>query len=151
MDRLKRVTGIEEFRLGQRYYWLKGRTYRGPLECREIQFKEDCVKFAAPGSDFVVGSFNWRSRYIHAADVATSCRVFFDLPGRVLRSILDLRVKLHLERKRVRGFNQCCGNCEFWCPSLEVCRNGKNELEWGAPMPAASTAWCQWFQRAIRG
>lgn len=150
MDRLKRITRLEEFRLGGRYYWLKGGTYRGPFEVREIHFKEDYVMMASPRSDFVVSCFSWRDRYVHAADVALSCRVFHDLPDRVLRSLLDLRVRLRLSRKRVRGFNQCCGNCEFWCPSLEVCRNDKNELDWGAAMPAASHAWCQWWQKAIR-
>ncbi len=74
MDHLNRLTRLDEFRLGERYFWLKSKYLRGPLICAEIAFKEDCVVMADPNSDTRYTTYGWRGRYVSALHVSMACR-----------------------------------------------------------------------------
>ncbi len=76
MDRLNRLTRLEEFQLGGWYYWLKGKCLRGPLICDEIAFKEDCVvlreAYGRAGHGYT--TYGWRGRYVSQLHISMACR-----------------------------------------------------------------------------
>lgn len=155
MDRLNRVTKIEEFRLGDRYFWLKDHTRIGPYQLAEINYKEQFVKMRPEhGTDWYT-TFNWRGRYISAYDVSVSCLVDPSHPGRWTNmKAMMANTKRILEtrraERRTRPHGEACGNCDFYEHELCMCMNDHNQYSNGDFMRnVAFNSWCGYWKRAV--
>lgn len=145
MDSQFRLTLWSEWRVGDRYLWLKGGLGIPSGRCISANESDGYVLFEQSNGD-QVKTFAWQGRYISVQHYCLAAKEEFGT-GRITDMARLARWIRSRRAKRKPG--QCCGSCEFFDSGISMCFNDHNYV-WGDAQIVASEHWCQWWSKFRR-
>ena len=145
MDKQYRLTKWEEWRVGDRYLWLKGGAVTMAGKCVSANREDAYVTFEMP-SGKRVKTISWEGRYISLQHYCLAAKEEFGV-GRITNMArLGRWVRSRMIRRKPW---QMCYNCEFYDSSIMICFERHN-IAAVNNMGILPEDWCQWWSKPGR-